>query len=65
MRAYLHGLMNYAKKLNVRFCVGGLDMPDRRKRSTSCEEEEDSATNMRPCGTTAESRTYKLVEEYC
>ena len=49
--------MNYAKKLKLRFRVGDLDLPERRKRYISSREEEDVTTNMRPCGTTIESRT--------
>ena len=50
MKTYLHGPMDYAKKLKVRFCVGNLDLPERRKRYSSSREE-DVATNMCPCGT--------------
>ena len=50
--------MDYAKKLTLRFRVGDLDLPERRKRYTSSLEEEDVATNMCPCGTTIKSRTY-------
>ena len=57
MKTYLHGPMDYAKKLKVRFRVGDLDLPERRKRYTSSREEEDVATNICPCGTTIESRT--------
>ena len=42
---YLHGPMDYAKKLKLRFRVGDLDLPERRKRYTSSREE-DVATNM-------------------
>ena len=58
MKIYLHGQMDYAKKLKLRFCVGDLDLPERRKRYTSSREEEDVATNMCPCGTTIESTTH-------
>ena len=34
LKTYLHGLMNYAKKLKLRFSVGDLDLPERRKRDT-------------------------------
>ena len=54
MKMYLHGPMDYAKKLKLRFRVGDLDLPERRKRYTSSREEEDVAKNMYPCGTTIE-----------
>ena len=47
MKTYLHGSMDCAKKLNLRFCVGDLDLPERRKRYTSSREE-DMAPNMYP-----------------
>ena len=50
--------MDYAKKLKLRFRVGDLDLPERRRIYTSSREEEDVATNMCPCGTTIESRTH-------
>ena len=31
MKTYLHGPMDYAKKLKLRFRVGDLDLPERRK----------------------------------
>ena len=60
MKTYLHGLMNYAKKLKLRFRVGDLDLPERRKRYTSSREEEDVDAHMCPRGTTIESRTHIL-----
>ena len=51
MKKYLHGPMDYANKLKVRFRVGDLDLPEKRKRYTSSREEEDVATSMCPCGT--------------
>ena len=54
--------MDYAKKLELRFRVGDLDLPERRKRYTSSREEEGVATNRCPCGTTVESRT-RIVGE--
>ena len=44
--------MDYVKKLKLRFRVGDLDLPERRKRFTSSREEDDVATKMCPCGTT-------------
>ena len=62
MKTYLHGAMDYAKKLKLRFCVGDLDLPERRMRYASSREEEDVATNMCPYGTTVESRTHIVGE---
>ena len=62
MKTYLHGPMDYAKMLKLRFRAGGLDVPERRKRYTSSREEEDVATNMCPCGTTINSRTHVIGE---
>ena len=39
MKTYLHGPMNHAKKLTLRFRVGDLDLPKRRKRYTSSRDE--------------------------
>ena len=55
MKAFLHGPLDYAKKLKLRFRVGGLDLPERRNRSyTGSGEEEDVDAHMCPCGTTLE-----------
>ena len=35
IKTYLHGPMDYAKKLTLRFRVGDLDLPERRKRYSS------------------------------
>ena len=58
MKTYLHGPMDYAKKLKLRFRVGDLDLPERTKIYTSSREEDDVATNMCLCGTTMKSRTH-------
>ena len=34
MKTYMHGPMDYSKKLKLRFRVGDLDLPERRKRYT-------------------------------
>ena len=39
-------LMDYAKKLKLRFRVRDLDLPERRKRYTSSREEEDMDAHM-------------------
>ena len=53
MKTYLHDPMDYAKKLKLRFGVGDLDLPERRKRYTNGREE-DVATNLWPSGKTIE-----------
>ena len=49
MKTYFHGPMDYAKRLKLRFRVGDLDLPERRKRYASSREEEEIA-QMCPCG---------------
>ena len=48
-KTYLHGPMDFAKTLKPRFRVGGLDLPERSKRCTSSQEEEevDAQTDAR------------------
>ena len=41
MKTYLHGPMDFAKTLKLRFRVGDLGLPERRKRSTGSREEEE------------------------
>ena len=55
MKTYLHGPMEYAKKLKQRFRAGDLDLPERRDTwYTNSREEEDTVAHMCPCGTTME-----------
>ena len=54
--------MHYAKKLKLRFRVGDLDLPERRKRYTSSREEKNIDAHMCRCGTTIESRTHIVGE---
>ena len=56
-KTYLHGPMDYAKGLKMRFRVWDLDLPERRKRRNSSREE-DVGAHMCPCGTTIERRTH-------
>ena len=48
MKTYLHGPMDYAKKLKLRFRVGDLNLPE--KRCASSREEEDVVEHVCPCG---------------
>ena len=57
MKTYLYGPMDYTKTLKLRFRVGDLDLPERRKRFASSREEEEIA-HMCPCGKAVESRTH-------
>ena len=61
MKTYLHGPMYYAKTLKLRFRVGGLDLPERRKRYARSREEEAIA-QMFPCGKAVESRPHIVGE---
>ena len=49
-RTYLHGPIDYSKTLKLRFRVGDLDVPERRKGYTSSREEEKEDGQMCPCG---------------
>ena len=53
MKTYLHGPMDYAKKPKLRFRVGDLDLPKRRRRYTSSREG-DVDELMCLCGTRIE-----------
>ena len=55
MKRYLHGPMDFAKTLKLRYRVDDLDLPERRKRYTSSREEEDVDAQMCPCGKAIES----------
>ena len=53
IKTYLHGPVDYAKKLKLGFRVGDLELPEEgRKIYTSSREEDDLATNMCSCDTT-------------
>ena len=58
----MHGPMDYAKTLKLRFRVGDLDLPERRKRYTSSRGEEEEDAQMCPCGKAVESRTHIVRE---
>ena len=57
MKTYLHGPMDFAKMLKLRFRVGDLDLPEKRKRCTSSREEEEVDARICPCVKAIESRT--------
>ena len=59
MKTLLHGPMDCAKTLKLRFRVGDLDLPERRKRFTSIRVEEEGAKRY-PCGNEGESRNGKV-----
>ena len=40
MKVYLHGPIDFAKTLKLRFRVGDLNLPERRKRYTSSREKD-------------------------
>ena len=62
MKTYLHGPMDYAKTLKLRFRVGDLDLPERRKKYTSSRGEEQEDAQMCPYGKEVESRTHIVGE---
>ena len=57
IKMYLHGPVDFAKTLKLRFRVGDLDLPERRKRYTISREEEIDE-QMCPCGKATESRIH-------
>ena len=48
MKTYLHGPMDYAKTLKLRFRVGDLDLPERRMRYPNSRRE-DKYGQTCPC----------------
>ena len=58
MKTDLHGPMDFAKTLKLRFRVGNLDLPERRKRYTSSREEEEIDAQICPCGKAIYSRSH-------
>ena len=60
MKTYLHGLVDYAKTLKLRFRVGDVDLPERTRRYASSREEEIAKTC--PGGKAVESRTHTVGE---
>ena len=58
MKTYLHGLTDVAETLKLRFRVGDLDLPGRRKRNASSQEKEGVDAQMCMCGKAIKSRTH-------
>ena len=51
MKTCLHGPMDYARKLKLRFRLRDLNLPE-RERDIPVSREEDMDAHMCPCGTT-------------
>ena len=62
MEACLHGPMDAAKNLKLRFWVGNLDLPEMRKRCTSIRVEEEEDKQNCQYGKAIESRTHIVAE---
>ena len=62
MKTYLHGPLDFAKTRKLRFCVGDLDLPERRKMCISSREEEEIYAQMCPCGKAIQSTTQIVGE---
>ena len=58
----MDGPIVYAKTLKLRFRVGDVDLPQRRKRYTNSRQEENEDAQMCPCGNAVESRTHIMGE---
>ena len=62
MQTYLHGPLDFAKTLKLRFRVGDLDLPERAKRYTSSREEKEVDAQMGLCGKVIRCRTHTVGE---
>ena len=62
IKKYLHGPLDTAKKSKLRFRVGDLDLPERRKRYTSKRVEEEVDKQNCQCGKAIESRTHIVAK---
>ncbi|CAM9479691.1 unnamed protein product [Sphacelaria rigidula] len=62
LKAFLHGPMDAAKNLKLRFRIGELDLPERRKIFTSRRKEEEVDAQNCPCGEAIESRSHLVAE---
>ena len=64
-KTYLHGQMDCAKMLKLRFRLGDLDLPERRKRYTSSSRgEEAQDAQMYPCGKAVPGSKYGINVKY-
>ena len=61
MKTYLHGPIDYAKNLKLRFRIEDRDLPERRKRYISSRVEDEDAQTC-PCGKVRESRIQLVAE---
>ena len=61
IKTFLHGPMDYAKTLELRFRIGNLDLLKRSKRYANSREEKEDA-KMSPCGKAIKSRTHNAGE---
>ena len=57
----MHGPVDYVKTLKLRFRVGDLDLPERRKRHASSPEEEEESAHICPCCKALESSRTHIV----
>ena len=58
----MHGPLDAAKNLKLRFRVGDLDLPERRKRYTNKRVKEEVDKQNFPRGKATESRTHIVAE---
>ena len=62
MEMYLHGPMDYAKRLKLRFRVGDVDLPEREEGYNSSRVEGEEGAQSCPYGNADESSTHKVAE---
>ena len=62
MKTYVHGPKDNAKTLKLRFRVGELYLPERRKNYASSPDEEEEDAQTCPCDKATESRTHVVGE---
>ena len=62
MKAYLHGPLDAAINLKLRFRLRDLDLPKKRKRYTPNRVEEEVDKQNCPCGKATEGRTHIVAE---
>ena len=62
MKTYSHGPLDFAKTLKLRFGVGDLDLPEKRRRYTSSREQDEVDAQMCPGVKPIENRTHIVGE---